>query len=157
MLPKSNHILPRLTLAPYTKPFSTITMTGKGKINIDQLLFNSLLIFFRLTKPNGTDLPDYISESLTIVAAQDQGCVNASCLEQPCIFEETMITCNDNNLATSTTLLLTTLQNMTVEELEKIEWLNLIQNAGIDADELVEIMKKLYNIERLSLNSNSLW
>jgi len=54
-------------------------------------------------------------------------------------------------------MLLGALQNMTSFELGNITWLVINQNKGLDADELVDIMALLINLERLSLNSDDLW
>merc|ERR1712228_9938 len=67
------------------------------------------------------------------------------------------IVCVDNNLGSSTSMLLDTLSNMTTQELGNITWLVINQNKGLDADELVGIMVLLINLERLSLNSDDLW
>ena len=60
-------------------------------------------------------------------------------------------------MATSTSLLMSSLDSMTNEELLAVKWLVIDQNTGIDSDALVPIMAKLLNLERLSLNSNGLW
>ena len=109
-----------------------------------------------MTKPNGTGLPAFFAEDITINGASTN-CENATCSEKACEFTETRISCVDKNLGSSTAGLLETLQAMNATELGQFEWLIINQNEGLDADQLVDIMALLINLERLSLNSDSLW
>ena len=46
---------------------------------------------------------------------------------------------------------------MTIEQQANITWLAINQNEGLNAEDLVDIMALLINLERLSLNSDALW
>ena len=84
-------------------------------------------------------------------------CENATCAEEACVFTQDRIECVNNNLGSSTSGLLSTLQGMNSYQLGNITWLIINQNEGLNADDLVEIMSLLVNLERLSLNSDDLW
>ena len=59
-------------------------------------------------------------------------CVFIHEAEEPCVFTVDTIHCEANNLDTSTALLKSTLDNMSLAELGAITWLSINQNVGIN-------------------------
>ena len=124
--------------------FDDVAFTGSGDVTLQ----------VALTSPSNTGLAPFTVGPYTV---KDAPVVDPNQPETACDITGDKIKCVANNMATSTSLLMSSLDSMTNEELLAVKWLIIDQNTGIDSDALVPIMAKLLNLERLSLNSNGLW
>ena len=124
--------------------FDDVAFTGSGDVTLQ----------IALTSPSNTGLAPFTVGPYTV---KDAPVVDPDQQELACDITGDKIKCVANNMATSTSLLMSSLDAMTNDELLAVKWLIIDQNTGIDSDALVPIMAKLLNLERLSLNSNGLW
>jgi len=136
-----------------------VSFDTNGQAVFDNLAFDGdgeVTLTVSLTQPNSTGLADFTVGPYSIVKSNANPDATPP-PEEPCSFAADAIQCVANHMDTSTDLLNSALDAMNLTELGGITWLSINQNVGINPDDLVPIMAKLYNLERLSLNSNAMW
>merc|ERR1712176_245925 len=128
---------------------AVVNFDTNGQAVFDNVAFDGagqVVLSVSLTNPSNTGLADYTVGPYTVVQSTvDPGATAPP--EEPCVFSFDSIHCVANNLDTSTDLLQSTLDSMNLTELGSITWLSINQNVGINPDDLVPIMGRLYNLE----------